>query len=299
MSQVSLGIDIGGSSVKCVALLRGAVASSATSRTYARPGSDELLAAMRSVVVRVMAGPGLQASPEVPVGVCMPGIFDAGTRRITASVNVPGLVGLEIDELVRRAVEPLSPLSIRVVSDALAAGYDFGETAQRKPGRLLALSLGTGVGGVVLDDGMQLLVNPGTSGHMGQIDVSLSDDVQAVPRGPDGGRGSLEGYIGLPALRARFGDGLRDALGSMSVDDPAVRALARGIRVLHAIYRPHCVALLGGVGAALGQSPAGPKLRELIDRDLTSLARPGWELAFGTTLYHASAGAARLASKGA
>ncbi|MBV9490447.1 MAG: MFS transporter, partial [Verrucomicrobia bacterium] len=60
------------------------------------------------------------------------------------------------------------------------------------------LALGTGVGAAVLDDGVPLRVDGDSPGHLGQIDVSLDD---RAPIGPDGGAGSLEGYLGVPAIR--------------------------------------------------------------------------------------------------
>ena len=59
------------------------------------------------------------------------------------------------------------------------------------------------------------------------------------------------------------------------------------------MHRPDAVVLLGGVGIRLA-TQAG--LDAAVRADLTSLARPGWALAFGDDDHHAARGAARLAS---
>ncbi len=57
------------------------------------------------------------------------------------------------------------------------------------------ISLGSGVGMSVLDDGVPLAVDENSPGHLGQINVSLDSN---PPIGPDGGAGGLEAYIGAP-----------------------------------------------------------------------------------------------------
>ena len=54
----------------------------------------------------------------------------------------------------------------------------------------------------VLDDGVPLFIEGASPGHLGQVDCSIEGDFVI---GPDGGSGSLEGYIGVPALIKRYG----------------------------------------------------------------------------------------------
>lgn len=159
--------------------------------------------------------------------------------------------------------------------------------------------MGTGVGASVLD-GVEILRVSGVgagagSGHFGQMDVGVADAAGVSPIGPDGGRGSLEAYVGLPALRARFGDGLAGAIEGLGADDAAVVALARAIRIGHAIYRPERVVLLGGVGLAFGRCGV---LEGALRDGLTGVAREGWTLECGESRHHAARGAARLALDG-
>jgi predicted NBD/HSP70 family sugar kinase len=175
-----------------------------------------------------------------------------------------------------------------VASDAVAAATDVA-AGMKQRGRLLAISLGTGVGAAVLDvdDGQRLgrvlRVNGDSPGHLGQVDVSLTDD---PPVGPDGGAGGAEAYLGREALSGKD-------LGRLTVEDEPVRALVRLLRIGHALYRPDRIALLGGV--ALGMRHLKEDLQVSTQHQLTGLSRPGWELTFATDTFHAARGAARLA----
>ena len=207
----------------------------------------------------------------------------------------PGLEGLD----PRRLVEALlsSPARIVCVTDAYAAAHAWW-SRHRATGRLLAISLGTGVGAAVLDDGEPLHVSGESPGHLGQIDVGpcggQGDGGCESAIGPDGVQITLEAFVGGAALQRRFGAEPLAALAGLPMDDGFFVALARAIRVAHAIYRPDEVALLGGVGAAL--APRIEALDGLVRTGLTAIAKPHARLRAGDSPFLAATGAARLAS---
>jgi predicted NBD/HSP70 family sugar kinase len=208
----SLGIDIGGTSVKLAALRDGQKLWTGQSPLYSRPTTEQLLGAMRA------AAGGREVRAAI-AGLCVPGLLDKATRTITLAVNVPGLVGVPLNELVDRAFGNKDGSRgaigrIQIINDAVAAASDLA-AARGLRGRLLALAIGTGVGAAVLDDGVPLMVEGESPGHIGQLDVSIPG---ADVIGPDGGAGSLEGYLGAPVLRDRYGEG---ALEKMRIEDPA------------------------------------------------------------------------------
>jgi predicted NBD/HSP70 family sugar kinase len=275
----SLGIDIGGTSVKLAVLRDGQKLWTGQSQMYSRPTTEALLGAMRA------AAGGRDVRADV-AGLCVPGLLDKPTRTITLAVNVPGLMGVPLNELVDRAFGRGAIGRIEIVNDAVAAGTDLA-AARGLRGRLLTLAIGTGVGAAVLDDGVPLFVEGDSPGHIGQLDVSIPG---ADVIGPDDGAGSLEGYLGAPALRERYGDAYLD---QMRIEDPPLRALVRAIRICHAIYRPHHVCLLGGIGTRLTRLLA--QIKAAVDTNLTSVARRDWQLTLGDHDFHAALGAARLA----
>lgn len=278
--MTSLGVDIGGSSVKAALLRGGVVVATAQSERYSRPSFAELGEAVKSAIVGLGAVSGVER-----VGLCAPGIVDPETGNVVAAVNVPGLVGHSPQDLLGAFKEG----TVRVLTDAHAAAFDVWSSRPRE-GRMVALSLGTGVGACVLDDGQALVVTGRSPGHIGQMDVSFEGE--DVPVGPDGGRGSLEAYVGLPALERRFGPHVAGAVEQLTADSVVLRAVARAIRIVHAIYRPDSIVLVGGVGIAL--KPVLGTLRAMVEKDLTRLARSGWTLECGQSPFHAAIGAARL-----
>lgn len=292
--RTTLGIDIGGTSVKLAVVADGRCLWTGRSALYAKPD--------RALFVRLLSET-LGAAPELDrverFGLCVPGLLDPATLALTLSANHPGLVGLPLDALLTEALRrPIGRDRLTTATDAHAAAFDFWRTASPAiaPGeRLLAISLGTGVGGCVLDDGVPLRVSGLSSGHMGQIDLGLDLDAHDRPLGPDGGAGSAEAYLGVAALRHRYGPDLAAALDRLSIDDPPVRALIQLIRVTHAIYRPKHLALLGGIGIRLGRL-VNP-IQAAASVALTRLARPGWTLRCGQSDFHAACGVAGLAAQ--
>jgi len=288
MATLSLGIDIGGSSVKAALVREMEVVTTARSDCYDRPSRKALVAAIAQAVELVRGGES--AKHLTSVGICCPGILDRERKTITLSVNVPALVGAPLDDLVREAIGLRRlPAELAILSDANAVGYDI-HAAEELKGRLLCLSLGTGVGASVVDDwsGQRvfLRVSGESPGHFGQLDVSLDD---SAPMGPDGGRGSLEAYIGASALMARYGSA--NVVEKLTVAEPPVRALIRALRIGHAMYRPNHVCLAGGVGMRLAHLTDA--IRAGVADQLTSVAREGWRLFTGTSDYHAACGVAR------
>ncbi|MGE5608414.1 MAG: ROK family protein [Bacillota bacterium] len=279
-----LGIDIGGSSVKMAAVEEGQVLWTGQSERYERPDTQELARALREAA-------GGRATRAEGVGLCVPGLLDESRQAVALSVNVPGLNGVNLSVLIGMALgEGLG--RVRVVSDAIATGYDLWYQRQLE-GRLLVLALGTGIGAAVLNEGEPLYVDGESPGHIGQMDVSIEGDPVI---GPDGGAGSLEGYLGTAALMARYGKDVGSIVKGFRGDEVPMRALARAIRIAHAIYRPAHVALAGGIGIRLGH--VLPTLRQVIETNLTSVARAGWTLTVGDSDHHAAMGAARMAGKG-
>ncbi len=281
--MICLGIDVGGSSVKLACMEDGKFLWTGQSGLYAKPNAEDLRKALREAA----AG---RVSRVDKAGICVPGLLNESRTMVTLSVNVPGLMGLDLSQLARDAFGDGVP-SVRTTNDSVSCAIDVIH-ALNLSGRTLVIALGTGVGCAVMDDHTPLFVDGESPGHLGQMDVTV-DDPPTI--GPDGGAGGLEGYCGVPALRRMYGNDVNAALDKLTVNDRPVKALARAIRIGHAIYRPHHVVLAGGIGIRFGK--ALPALRQLVEANLTSIARKDRTLQCGVDDFHAARGAARLASK--
>ena len=291
--MLCLGLDIGGTSVKAALVRDGVLLGQHAGRRYERPNRLMLEQRIAEAVDALRTGLSAGESVQVDaVGLCAPGVLAEDRRRVIYSANVPGVMEQDLEGFARVAAGPSARWT--ATTDQIAAATDYANQCDvrgfRIHGRLLAVSIGTGVGAAVLDFderqrlGLPLYVNGLSPGHVGQMDVSLDAD---PPIGSDGGAGSLEAYLGTEALAGRDP-------ATLAIDDSPIRALVRALRICHAIYRPHEIALLGGVGIRL--SLLAEALKAGIDDRLTALARPGWRLGFGTDDFHAARGAARLAA---
>ncbi|MFK7883616.1 MAG: ROK family protein [Phycisphaerales bacterium] len=284
----TLGIDIGGTAVK-VALRDQTEFVTGISSEYARP-TRELLDRMIREAIELLPNDRMKTVQRV--GLCVPGRRAPDNQSIELAVNVPGLVGYPFQEIVANAIGHSA--QIELLGDAEAATQDATACC---PGarRVLGIAIGTGVGIALIEDGQSIGIGSDGIGHFGQIDVGPIGDGSTLGSkvGPDGGRNSLEAYLGLPALQARFGAALPERIAALPNDDPAIIAMSRAIRIGLAVYAPDAVFILGGLGLAI--APLSSQIDAMVRDDLTSAAPRSWRLGFGVSRFHAARGAASAA----
>ena len=142
---MAVGIDVGGSSIKCalIDLGKGTFASERFSTPTPAQGSTEtLLAALETVVSNV---PGDHA-----VGLAFPSVIRDGIVRTAANLN-KAWIGKPLAALAREYLHR----PVIAINDADAAGLAelrYG-AARDVPGTVLLLTLGTGIGSALFVDG--------------------------------------------------------------------------------------------------------------------------------------------------
>ncbi len=282
--SIHIGIDIGGSSIKA-ACLDGQLSTVGTvsSDRYRQPDRSGLLEAIQQCVRE------LGVATPTSIGLCLPGKMNLQQTAIELSVNLPALNGWAFDELLQNALGQEVPY--KVISDADAAGLDYAMTYPAE-GRTAAISIGTGVGLSVLDGTQFARIGNKGIGHLGLMDVGRHADLDRIDA--HGVKNTLESYIGAPALNAIDPEGELN-LDQLSAHDPAIRALVHALRVVHAIYQPDRIVLLGGVGNAL--KTHRELLHNLVCDGLTQLSARDWALEFGESHFHAAMGAAKYAAQ--
>ena len=157
---LTLGVDVGGSSIKWVArdgtriVAKGSVETPQTSR-------EDVLAAVVELV---------RAQPEATaVGLALPGVIDAAQSR---SVLVPNLPGSWSDQPIVAPLSDVLGLSVALCNDARAfavAEQQLG--AARGIDDVVAVTLGTGLGCGIITNG-RLVQGRGELGH---VQVAGSD----------------------------------------------------------------------------------------------------------------------------
>jgi glucokinase len=182
---VVLGVDVGGTKV-AVAAVDGVTASHNDEHATATASTDALLDGLEHVVRAVIREAG---EPE-GIGVGVPSQIDFGMGTVETSVNIP-LAGVPLrDELSRRFGIP-----VFVDNDAncaaLAEAHLVGESD------LVMLTLGTGVGGGVVADGMTFRGAHGLGAELGHMTIN-ADGPPCPGKCPN--RGCLEAYCSGQAL---------------------------------------------------------------------------------------------------
>ncbi len=180
-----LGVDVGGTKV-AVAAVEGVTASHAAEHPTVTVSTDALLDGVEHAVRQVMDKAG---EPEA-IGVGVPSQIDFETGTVETSVNIP-LEGVALrEELGHRFGVP-----VFVDNDgncaALAEAHIVGAR------HLVMLTLGTGVGGGIVTDGLTFRGAHGLGAELGHM--TINPDGPACP-GNCPNHGCLEAYCSGQAL---------------------------------------------------------------------------------------------------
>jgi glucokinase len=244
-ADYAVGIDVGGTNVKAVALDR------------AKP--TVLLRRALPLDGRSVGAVALQLLKEIDdslrrkasaVGVAAPGIVARDGRSIWwMQGRLSGLEGLDWTHALHW------PDELPVINDARAALMAEVMLGAAKSENMLMLTLGTGVGGAAMVNGEILEGHLGRAGHLGHITVDAEGaaDIVNTP-------GSLENAIGDCTIEQRSGGRFRSTLQLIETlpgDDVArqiwaksIRALAAGIASLVNVLDPEIIVIGGGIAAA-------------------------------------------------
>lgn len=194
MERLALGIDIGGTNTVFAFLFPdGRLLNRTTMPTLAREGGEQL---MQRICTQASAMLREAPGPVAGVGVGSAGQIDPATGNCRfANDNLPGWTGMP----VRQRLEEAVGLPVHVGNDANVAAlgeqqYGAGKGVQH----LVCITLGTGVGGGIVDGGRLLTGSRGVGGEVGHIIVQAGGDLC-----PCGMRGCLEAYASATAIVRR------------------------------------------------------------------------------------------------
>ena len=243
----SLGVDIGGSSVKAVLLtglhgdhqLAEDIRSLSEGRTV-----DESLDVISSIARTMSDEHGAPGA----IGVALPGMFDIVRGAATLLPNFP----LEwVGYPVRDALEQRLGQPVHLVNDAKAFAIAESVIGAGVGSRNVAcVVLGTGGGGGVVLDG-SLWTGQGSAGEFGHITVDLNGALCGC-----GNRGCVEAYAGSAAIAEQGGmasaeqvlvaAGRGDARAVAAVDR-AIEALGAALANVFITLAPDVFVVGGGI----------------------------------------------------
>ncbi|MEW6306704.1 MAG: ROK family protein [Verrucomicrobiota bacterium] len=257
----SLGIDLGGSSVKAVAVTPEGETLHRSNTDFDAQGRMDWADKIHALVVNISKE---RNGPPDSIGLSAPGLAALDGRSIA---NMPGrlegLVGLNWTDYLK------SRTPVPVLNDGHAAL--LGEVwlgAGRGCKNVIMFTLGTGVGGAAMVDGRLLKGRAGRAGHLGHLSLD-PDGVADICGTP----GSLEVAIGNYNIRERTNGRFKtthDLISAHVKGDAeatriwfkSVKALAAGVCSCINILDPEVVIIGGGVARA------GEVLFEPLDRFL-------------------------------
>ena len=263
-----VGVDLGGTKIQAVRVVGDEVVASA--RRSTPPGGPEAVVAAVTETVDELG----DRSDIAAVGVGAPGAIEAGTGVVRRAPNLPGF-----DRPVALGSLLAEALGAEVVVDNdvnVAARAEHRLGAGVGSSDLLAVFVGTGVGGGLVLDGQ---VRQGPGGVAGEIGHMIVKD--GGRRCGCGGRGHLEAYAGRAGMertaRKRHEEGEKTKLVKLAGDgrmkssvfakaleegddlakelvDEAVHALGAALASAVALVDLDRVVLGGGLGDRLGAS---------------------------------------------
>jgi glucokinase len=293
-----LGIDLGVTNIKWAVVEHDAEGWRTAVRdqvaTLADEGADGVLARMIELASAACADREIRS-----IGVGVPGLYDPATGATRDLINMPGRWK---GQPVRGQIEGTLGLPARLINDARAFGLaELRLGAGRGAVSMIGLTLGTGIGGVVVVDGRVIQGHDGTAGELGHQTID--------PDGPPcscGNHGCLESLAKADRVAALCGTDTAEAAvaAARAGDARALEGLAEvgrylgiGIANMVVALTPDRVVLGGGISAAgeLLLTPIAAELRRRVhvtslDEVELRIAELGtWAGAIGAALHGAQA----------
>ncbi len=243
-----LGIDIGGTDVKAIALTtEGTKLDTFLNPTELSPGN--FLENTKNLIGNIRLH--FDAAP-LAIGIASPGLAAKDGRSIAwMQGRMERIQGVDWTECLD------SPTLVPVLNDAHAALIgEVWQGAAKDCKDVVMLTLGTGVGGAAMTDGNLLRGHLGRAGHLGHISLDSGGKLDIVNT-----PGSLEDAIGNCTIaersEGRFADTKQLVKAFLQGDEFAIKLWNRTIRDLSAgiasfinILDPEVVIIGGGMIAA-------------------------------------------------
>ncbi len=252
MKTRHLGLDLGGTNIKWAVIEQDAdgpaMVASGQEPTHTADGPRGVVAQLIQVGQRAVRAAG----PVHTAGTGVPGMYEPATGRTRFIPNIPGdWAGLPVARLVGDGLD----VPARLINDARACTLaELRLGAGRGARAILAITVGTGVGGGLALDGRVYQGPDGAAGEFGHQTI--------LPDGPKcgcGNFGCLEPLANAAAISAACGtSGVEEAVAAARAgDERALAGLARvgaylgiGAANVVVLLAPERVVVGGGVAGA-------------------------------------------------
>jgi glucokinase len=207
--SIYAGIDVGGTFIK-IGLVNeyGVLLASDKIPTQAERPPDIAFASIQVVIGRLLEQAQGDWDRLVGIGLATPGPLDLKTGRILTPFNLPGWRNCN----VRQELSDLTGKPVEFANDAGAAAFgEFWQGSGRDFVSLILLTLGTGIGGGIIVDGMSIDGAHSHGSEVGHIIVDRSTNARCCSCGHSG---HLEAYCSATALVNRCHEALEKGVPS-------------------------------------------------------------------------------------
>lgn len=267
-APVRIGIDIGGTTTKIglVDIHQKLIASTVMDTNAKRP-AEEVIGEMATRTLDLLEDQGIAMDQCIGVGIGVPGTIDSKRGIVKYSNNIQW-ENVELTKIMGAYL----PIPIRIANDADCAA--LGEAvagAGKECQDVIMLTLGTGVGGGIIQDG-KIYEGKGLGGsELGHMVIVENGEACTCGR-----KGCLEAYASATALmreaKKATGEDLKpkEIFEGARAGDPKLQQLVQnyigklgtGIVNIVNIFRPQLVILGGGISAQ--EEDLLPPLREMM-----------------------------------
>jgi glucokinase len=198
-----VGVDLGGTNVKIgVVDDLGRPLSWLSIPTHAEAGPDNAVARMGRGVDEALVRAGVAKAEVAGCGLGSPGTMDIPSGMLLEPPNLQGWENYPLRDRLHVA----TGLSVTFTNDANAAAYgEFWVGSGRGLSSLVTLTLGTGVGGGIIVEGLAVEGRHSTGAECGHLIIDSRDDARVCSCGQPG---HLEGYASATAVIERMHEAL-------------------------------------------------------------------------------------------
>lgn len=194
-SQLTAGVDLGGTKIQTVVLRSGKVVGQSRVPTPQTGRSGDVIVAIAGTIREALGEAGPRSKLR-QIGIGTPGEIDANAGIVSLAANVPGFSGrVRLGPNLSKAMDGTEVVIDNDVRVAVLGEHTRG--AGRPFRNMLGVWVGTGVGGGVVLDGA-VHDGRGAAGEIGHLIVKPGGRLCGCGR-----KGCLEAYAGRARLEAR------------------------------------------------------------------------------------------------
>ncbi len=197
MPTYHLGIDLGGTNLRCAVFNENSHSLSRVSRpTEAHLGVDAVVEKMVEAMHEAADQAGTDLHNIASAGIGVPSPTDSFQGLVYHAPNMPGWSNIPLGKILRKK----TGLAVIIENDANCAGWgEFVAGAGAGCQSMVMITLGTGIGGALILGGALHTGRDGAAGEIGHMCIQYGGRQCGC-----GGRGCVEAYASATSVVKRF-----------------------------------------------------------------------------------------------